>query len=92
MNRVFESSRREALFTAVLWIACCVYTVGYAALFAYRRGEPPELLFGIPSWVVWGVLAPWGVSTAITCWYALCGIRDEDLEPEHSPEAERAHD
>jgi hypothetical protein len=68
------------MFVAVVWVLACVYTVGYAALFAYRTGEPLQLLFGIPSWVVWGVLAPWLAVTLVTCWYALLGMKDEDLD------------
>lgn len=79
---VLRSSRREALFVAVVWILACGYTVGYSARFAYRTGEPLQLLFGIPTWVVWGVLAPWTVVTLITCWYALLGMQDEELDDE----------
>lgn len=93
---ILRNSRREALFTAAVWVLACLYTVGYAGLFAYRRGEP-ELLWGIPSWVIWGVVAPWVVCTGVTCWYAMCGIQDEDLGEEvdtaasHGlPEAEAA--
>jgi hypothetical protein len=86
---VLRSSRREALFVAVVWVLACGYTVGYAARFAYRTGEPLQLLFGIPTWVVWGVLAPWAVVTLITCWYAFAGIRDEELGDEPAGSGER---
>ncbi len=88
---VLHSSRREAAFVVVVWLLACAYTVGYCALFGYRSGAPPELIWGIPGWIVWGVLAPWFVVTAVTCWYAFYGIRDEDLgedegEDEGAPE------
>jgi len=82
---VLQSSRREARFVLWAWLAACAYTVGYAALFAYRE-EPPPLIGGVPAWVVWGVLAPWVACTAVTCWFALCGIRDEDLGEERAAE------
>jgi hypothetical protein len=78
-SSVLRNSRREALFVGAVWLASCIYTVGYAALFAYRQEAPPELLWGIPTWVVWGILAPWAAVTALTCWYALCAMKDEDL-------------
>lgn len=65
-----------------MWVASCVYTLGYAALFAYRRAERPEFLFGMPSWVVWGIVAPWFVVLGITVWYSLWVMKDEDLGPE----------
>jgi hypothetical protein len=91
---VLQSSRREALFVAVVWILSCAYTVGYSALFGYGTSANPTLQFGIPSWVLWGVLAPWGITTLVTCWFAFFGIRDEDLGEEAPPalDVERDHE
>ena len=83
MNRsdpVLESSRREALFTVGVWISACVYTVGYAWAFAYRPEQGGPVL-GMPGWVFWGIVTPWLVCTLVTCWFALRGMRDEELEP-----------
>jgi hypothetical protein len=76
------ATRREALFVVILWLTACAYTVGYAALFAYREQPSPSLVLGMPSWVFWGVIAPWTVCTAITLWFSLRGIQDEDLGEE----------
>jgi hypothetical protein len=87
MNRshvTSQSSRREALFVALLWVVSCLYTVGYAALFAYRKEPNPHLLLGMPSWVFWGVIAPWAVCTFITIWFAFCGMQEEALGEEPS--------
>jgi hypothetical protein len=89
---VLQSARKEARFVIALWLACCVYTVGYAGLFAYRREELPRLVLGMPEWVVWGIVAPWLVSTLITCWYALWGMRDEDLGEERATGGEHGED
>jgi len=75
-------TRREALWVAGLWISCCVWTVGYSLTFGYRQEVSPELIGGIPSWVVWGVLAPWAVCLAATCYAAFAGIQDQDLGEE----------
>lgn len=80
MNRFRSASpaaRREALFVVVVWIVACVYTVGYAALFAYR--QPPRIVMGIPAWVWCGILAPWFASLAVTLWFAARGMTDEPL-------------
>lgn len=82
-----SSSRREALFVAVTWLLSCGYIVGYAAAFAYRGKSAdalPPLVFGMPSWVFWGVLAPWGVITAVTLWFAARGMKDEELGEERA--------
>ena len=73
-----SSSYREALIVAVVWTITCVYTVGYAALFAYRDSAS-RVVLGIPSWVVWGVLLPWVVTLFVTLWFAGAGMKDEPL-------------
>jgi uncharacterized membrane protein YhdT len=75
------NAQREARFVLWVWLAACGYTVGYAALFAYGKEAPP-LVGGMPSWVVWGIFLPWVTCTVVTCWFALRGIRDEDLGEE----------
>jgi hypothetical protein len=74
-----SASRKEALFVAAFWIVSCVYTVGYSALYAYRPGAGAERIFGLPLWVVYGVLVPWFVSLAVTLWFAGFGMKDESL-------------
>jgi hypothetical protein len=81
---VLRSSRREAIFVAVMWVLFSAYTVGYSALFGYRQDAAPHLVFGMPAWVFWGVVVPWFTCTLITCWYAFFGIRDEDLGEENT--------
>lgn len=87
---VLRNARREALFVAAVWIACCVYTCGYAALFAYRKDPMLHLVLGMPAWVFYGIVTPWVVCTVVTCFYALWGIQDEDLG-EEAPEAGGSH-
>ncbi len=79
-----ESSRREAIATAVVWLAACAWVVGYAVMNAYKQEAAPALVLGMPSWVFWGVIAPWFAILAITIWAAFWGIRDEDLGEDHA--------
>ena len=80
-SSILRASRREALFVMGMWIASSAWTVGYCRLFAYGK-ELPRLVYGIPEWVVWGIFAPWTVCTLVTCWFAIFGIRDQDLGEE----------
>lgn len=89
---ILRSARKEALFTVAFWILTCLYTVGYAALFGYRQDPAPQLLWGIPTWVVYGVLTPWFVCTVVTCWYAFFGYKDEELGEDVETEASHAED
>ncbi|MFN3651576.1 MAG: DUF997 family protein [Armatimonadota bacterium] len=83
--RILRSSRREALFTAAVWILACGWTVGYSAFAGYRADPNPQFVAGMPAWVAWGIVAPWVLCTVVTVWYAFFGIRDEDLGEEHAP-------
>lgn len=79
---ILKSSRRESLFVAGMWILTCGYTVIYAGLNAYRPVEPVPLVFGMPAWVFWGVIAPWSVTTVVTLAYATWGIENSPLDEE----------
>jgi hypothetical protein len=81
---ILESSRREALFVAGVWVTACLYTLGVCGLLGYRThpAAPPALVMGIPEWAFWGVMVPWTVVLALTVWFALRVMRDVDLGEE----------
>lgn len=88
-SRILQSTWRDARLVIAVWLASCFWCVGWAAAFAYRPDAGSHLIAGIPSWVVWGVLAPWVACTLITVWYALCGMEDVDLgEDQPLPETD----
>ena len=75
-----RDARREAAAVALVAVVATAYTVGYCALFGYgREGEPIRFVLGFPSWVFWGILAPWGVCVLISAWFSWRFLRDEDL-------------
>lgn len=80
---VLKSSRREAAFCILLWVAACAWTVGYCALKGYGR-DPKSLTFilGFPDWIFWGVMVPWIVCLVATLWFALGFMKAEDLGAE----------
>jgi hypothetical protein len=91
---VFRNARREALIIFAAWLASTVYCCAYAYLYGYNRpGRPlgPEdvrPVFGIPSWIFWGVMAPWGVCALFTAWFAGFYMADDDLGSDHTAELE----
>ena len=80
---VLRSARREALIVFGIWLAACIYTVGFCAAFGYER-DPATLIFvfGIPDWVFYGVFLPWTVCTILAFIVSHYVIRDEDLGEE----------
>lgn len=78
---LLRSARREALVTAALSLAALVYTIAYAAWFGYgRSAESLTFVLGVPDWVFWGVLVPWGVYVAISWWFSYWFVEDDVLE------------
>lgn len=75
-HRSFLRARREFFHILIAWVVCFVWTIGYCALFAYGN-ESPRLIWGLPSWVMFGIAIPWTIATAFSVWYALVRIEDD---------------
>jgi Protein of unknown function (DUF997) len=77
---VYKRCRREALVALALWIAAGFYSVTTCYLLGYpKKAEDLKLVWGMPNWVVWGILVPWVAFIFITAWYSLVFIRNDDL-------------
>ncbi len=59
-----------------VWSATVIITMGYIPV--DERPAEPELLFGIPSWVVWGLFVPWFAQIAAAWWFALFCLKDDE--------------
>jgi hypothetical protein len=67
----------------LLWCVAAAYTIGYCALFGYgRSAKDLHFVFGIPDWVVWGIVVPWSVCVGIGCWFSWFFMTDDDLGEE----------
>lgn len=90
MNRedpVVRSARREALAALLVWLLAMSYTVGYCYLYGYRRDPSTiRLIWGVPDWVLWGIVAPWTVCTVFAGIFALF-VSDADLGQERDEDA-----
>lgn len=83
---LLRSSRREALVTIIVFVIAISYTVGYCTLHGYKTSEEElQLVWGIPDWIMWGVLLPWGVCTLFHCWFSTFIMQDHPLEEASLP-------
>lgn len=77
---VYVHSRREAVWILVLWAIGFLWTVPCCYLLGYRSGaESIPLIWGMPAWVVWGVVVPWiacGAASVVLCAFFM---QDDDL-------------
>lgn len=77
---VVRSGRREAIAALCIWLAAMTYTVGYCYLFGYQREAANiRLIWGVPDWVLWGVVAPWTTCTLAAGVLAFVFMKDADL-------------
>lgn len=74
------SARREAILSLSVWAVAASYSIGYCALYGYDR-EPESLTFVLwfPDWIFWGVIVPWFACAAVSVWFAMFYMRDDDL-------------
>lgn len=79
----FRQARKEFWFMIGTWVVFAAWTTGFNWLFASGRdGESVHIVFGIPSWVVFGVVVPWILALSLTIWFAMRFMKDTDLGEE----------
>ena len=88
----FLNARREAVIILSAWALSTIYCCIYCYFFGYQRpGNPLGVedirpILGMPSWVFWGVMAPWAACTAFIVWFAGFYMADDDLGVDHAAE------
>ena len=67
------------------WLCCTIYCVVVSYWLGYSTPDRPldvgdvRPILGIPSWVVWGYLAPWFACGIFTVWFGGRYMVDDDL-------------
>ncbi len=97
-DSVFLNSRREAIVIFMIWLCCLAWSVPYCYLNGYTDSFDPDsftTLFGIPTWLLVGIAAPWFLADLVTTWFCFFFMKDDDLgvaademEAPTKPEAE----
>ena len=93
--RTYRNSLREMRFVTILWFLAFAWTLSYCYLNGYqhapdawvvksglatpRTPQNLKLVFGMPDWVAYGILAPWLACSAITVVFGKYCMRDDDL-------------
>lgn len=91
--RHYRQCRWEAIVVALIWatglIWSCSVIIGMGYLPVDQRPEVPQLVWGMPSWVFWGLFVPWFAMILATWWYALFVLKDDepciDMPPQKKP-------
>lgn len=87
-QRLLRHARREGLLIVAVWAACLAWSIGSGYLLGYRR-DPADvrLILGMPDWVVWSVVLPWGLCLLFSVWFCFFFMADDDLgrDPDEGP-------
>ncbi len=81
LDPTFVNSRREAIVIFISWFVAMCWAVPYCYFNGYNIADPADIptTFGIPSWVVWGIGAPWIAADLFTTWFCFRFMQDDDL-------------
>jgi len=87
LGESFRQSKREFWVMVGIWTFFAIWTVSYNGFFADGGSESdPEILFGMPRWVVIGVVVPWILAVSATIWFAMAFMKDTPLGDEEETE------
>lgn len=76
----FLNARREAIVIFLAWAAALVWCVPYCYAFGYGvEHDNVAMVWGIPSWLFWGICFPWILANAFTVWFCLCYMKLDNL-------------
>lgn len=81
LDPTFVNSRREAIVIFFSWFVALCWTIPYCYYNGYNIADPADMptTFGIPSWIVWGVAAPWLAADLFTTWFCFRFMKDDEL-------------
>ena len=89
-QQLLRHARREGLLIMFVWAAALVWSVGCGYLLGYRRNAADlRLILGLPDWVFWSVVLPWGLVLLFSVWFCFFFMADDDLgrDPEEGGHA-----
>ena len=79
---VFLHARKEAIIIFALWVVALLWSVPFCYLNGYPSQFDPQTFsttLGIPTWLFWGILAPWLVADVFTMWFCFCYMKEDNL-------------
>jgi hypothetical protein len=79
-QQLLRNARREGLLIMGVWALALLWSVGAAYVGGYDRDPASiRLVLGIPDWVFWSVVAPWGVCLLFSTWFCFRYVADDPL-------------
>ncbi len=83
---VFLHSRKEAIVIFCAWAITLLWAVPFCYLNGYIDDFDPQsfsMIWGMPTWLFWGIALPWLVADLFTAWFCFCFMADDELGEAH---------
>jgi hypothetical protein len=79
-QRLLRNARREGLVIMAVWAAALLWNISVGYLLGYHRNpEDIRLVLGMPDWVFWSTVLPWGICLVFSVWFCFVYMADDDL-------------
>ena len=63
-----------------VWAGALIWSVGMSYFLGYLRpAQEIDLILGMPDWVFWSIVFPWGICLAFSVWFCFGFMADDDL-------------
>jgi hypothetical protein len=77
---LLRHARREGLLIMGVWLLTIVWSIGSGYFLGYNlKPDQVQLVFGMPAWVFWSVVLPWGLCLLFSVWFCFRYMADDDL-------------
>ena len=83
---VFVNSLRESFVIIILFLFFMLWSVGLSFYLGHESRYVPtnpenlSLVWGMPSWVFYGVFLPWMIVNLIAIWFCFGFMKTDDLD------------
>ena len=79
-QQLLRHARREGFLIMIVWAVDLVWSVTVSYLMGYNRDpQTIGLILGMPDWVFWGIVLPWGLTLLFSGWFCFGFMADDDL-------------
>jgi hypothetical protein len=79
-QQLLRHARRESWLLLAVWLVALIWSVTAGYLMGYERDPATiSLILGMPDWVFWSVVFPWGLCLAFSVWFCFGIMADDDL-------------
>ena len=81
MDKDLKQTKKEVKILVLAWFFFASWVLIYCGFKAYSQDqEYVKIVFGMPSWVFWGIAVPWICSIVFTIYFSLFVMKDNDHE------------